>query len=396
MQFELKVVRNRQDFSVLSLEAASEADALQQAKAQGYAVLSVRGAGGVNALISARKLKFPLILFSQELLALLEAGLGLVEAMEALAEKEHRPEARKVLDGVMGYLHEGKPFSTAIEQFPGVFPALYVALIRASEKTGDMAQALSRYVAYESQADAVRKKLVSASIYPALLILVGGLVMMFLMGYVVPKFSTIYENSHAELPWLSQLLLAWGRLLQAYRLPVFGAFVGLLVGAGYALSRPQVRQWAVGRLWNIPAIGERMRIYQLARFYRTLGMLLRGGIPVVTGINMVASLLQPSLRGHLLQAEREVREGLPISQAMENHHMTTPVALRILRVGERTGQMGEMMERIGDFYDDEIARAVEWFSRLFEPLLMVVIGLVIGVIVTLMYMPIFELAGSIQ
>lgn len=396
MQFELKVVRNRQDFSVLSLEAASEADALQQAKAQGYAVLSVRGASGVNALISSRKLKFPLILFSQELLALLEAGLGLVEAMEALAEKEHRPEARKVLDSVMGYLHEGKPFSTAIEQFPGVFPALYVALVRASEKTGDMAQALSRYVAYESQADAVRKKLVSASIYPALLILVGGLVMMFLMGYVVPKFSAIYENSHAELPWLSQLLLAWGRLLQAYRLPVFGAFFGLLGGVGYAFSRPWVRQWAIARLWNIPAIGERMRIYQLARFYRTLGMLLRGGIPVVTGINMVASLLQPSLRSHLLQAEQEVREGLPISQAMENHNMTTPVALRILRVGERTGQMGEMMERIGGFYDDEIARTVEWFSRLFEPLLMVVIGLVIGVIVTLMYMPIFELAGSIQ
>jgi len=125
-------------------------------------------------------------------------------------------------------------------------------------------------------------------------------------------------------------------------------------------------------------------------------MLLGGGIPMVTGMRMVAPLLQHNLRRQLDQVEQEVREGKPISQAMERHDMTTPVALRILRVGERTGRMGEMMERIGVFYDDEIARAVDWLTRLFEPILMVFIGLIIGVVVTLMYMPIFDLAGNIQ
>ena len=173
-------------------------------------------------------------------------------------------------------------------------------------------------------------------------------------------------------------------------------FVAMVALLGYVLSRPAVRGALMNQVWKIPALGETMRIYQLARFYRTLGMLLHGGIPLVTGMQMVAPLLQPALRMSLAEAERDVREGKPLSDAMENCGMTTSIALRMLRVGERTGRMGEMMERIGIFYDEEIARAVDWFTRLLEPLLMVVIGLVIGVVVMLMYMPIFELAGSVQ
>jgi general secretion pathway protein F len=150
------------------------------------------------------------------------------------------------------------------------------------------------------------------------------------------------------------------------------------------------------RLWQIPAIGERMRIYQLARFYRTLGMLLAGGIAIVQAIKMVSEMLPPALREDLAGAAGKISEGRSISYAMEVHRLTTPVALRMLRVGERTGQMGEMMERIAAFHDEEMARWVEWFTRLFEPLLMAVIGVVIGLIVVLMYLPIFELAGSLQ
>jgi general secretion pathway protein F len=139
-----------------------------------------------------------------------------------------------------------------------------------------------------------------------------------------------------------------------------------------------------------------MHIYQLARFYRTLAMLLKGGIPVVTALDMVSGLLQPVLQGRLKLASLAIREGQPISRAMEAQELTTPVALRMLRVGERTGNMGEMMERIAGFYDEEMARWVEWFTKLFEPVLMALIGLVIGVIVILMYMPVFDLAGSIQ
>lgn len=395
MKFELKVARGT-DISALSLEAVDVLQAQAQAEAQGYSVLAVKSAAVRSGFSPFRRSSFSLLLFSQELLSLLDSGLSLVESMEALTEKEHHAETRTVLQQVMAALYEGLPLSGALDRFPTFFPPLYVAMIRASERTGDMVQALARHVTYQSQIDAVRKKIVTASIYPVLLLVVGGLVMLFLLGYVVPRFSTIYESSGTSLPWMSQMLLAWGRLMQKHGSQVMLAFAALVGVLGYAISRPAVRLALMDWVWRLPAFGETLRIYQLARFYRTLGMLLRGGIPLVTGMQMVASLLQPLLRESLAQVAQEVREGKPLSQSMELHDMTTPVALRMLRVGERTGRMGEMMERIGTFYDDEIARAVDWFTRLLEPLLMVLIGLVIGVVVTLMYMPIFELAGSVQ
>lgn len=395
MQFEVKVARGQQVQS-LALEAGDPIQVRALAEAQGYSVLAIRARGAAGVAGSFKRMRFDLMLFSQELHALLDSGLSLVEAIEALAEKEQHVESKTVLEQVMVALYEGLPLSGALERFPRVFPPLYIALIRASERTGDMVQALARHVAYQAQLDAVRKKIVTASIYPVLLIVVGGLVMLFLLGYVVPKFSAIYESAGTELPWMSQLLLSWGRLLQVRGGEVFMVFTVFVAAAVYGLSRPTVRRKIMDQVWKIPAFGETMRIYQLARFYRTLGMLLRGGITLVSGMQMVSSLLQPALKHSLALVERDVREGKPLSQSMEAHGMTTSIAIRMLRVGERTGQMGEMMERIGLFYDEEIARAVDWFTRLLEPLLMVIIGLVVGLVVVLMYMPIFELAGNIQ
>jgi general secretion pathway protein F len=395
MQFEVKVARGQQVQS-LALQAGDPIQVRALAEAQGYSVLAIRARGTAGVTSRFKRKRFDLMLFSQELHALLDSGLSLVEAIEALAEKEQQVESKTVLEQVMAALYEGLPLSGALERFPQVFPPLYIALVRASERTGDMVQALARHVAYQAQLDAVRKKIVTASIYPVLLIVVGGLVMLFLLGYVVPKFSAIYESAGTELPWMSQLLLSWGRLLQVRGGEVFTVFAMFVAAAVYGLSRPTVRRKIMDQVWKIPAFGETMRIYQLARFYRTLGMLLRGGITLLNGMRMVASLLQPSLKHSLTLVERDVREGKPLSQAMEAHGMTTSIAIRMLRVGERTGQMGEMMERIGLFYDEEIARAVDWFTRLLEPLLMVIIGLVVGVVVVLMYMPIFELAGNIQ
>ncbi|HTN94277.1 MAG TPA: type II secretion system F family protein [Gallionella sp.] len=397
MQYVIKALRSGEGVSLLSVAAHNEKDAASLAKNQGYTVLSVKGGGGIAlpAFMKSRN-RFPLVLFSQELLALLDAGLSLVEALEALAEKERNSEAKKIFDGIVARLYEGQTLSASLQDFPAVFPPLYVATVRASEKTGGLSEALGRFVAYQSQLDFVRKKIVSASIYPVLLMAVGGLVVLFLMSYVVPKFSVIYEGSSASLPWLSKLLLQWGLLLQTHGQMVLLVVAVAVSGAVYGLTRPSLRESLLLKLWHIPAIGERMHIYQLARFYRTLAMLLKGGIPVVSALDMVSGLLQPVLRGRLTLASLAIREGQPVSRAMETQELTTPVALRMLRVGERTGNMGEMMERIAAFYDEEMARWVEWFTKLFEPILMALIGLVIGVIVILMYMPVFDLAGSIQ
>lgn len=405
MKYELKVVQGIV-ISLLALEASDKGQAQKIAELKGYEVLSIKVSNFSlttffarflsAANVSSKNNNFNLMLFSQELLALLESGLSLVEAIDALAEKEQQSESKAILNQVMAALYDGLPLSSALESVPQVFTPLYVALIRASERTGDMVQALARHVAYQIQIDAVRKKIVTASIYPVLLMVVGGLVVLFLLGYVVPKFSTIYETAGDNLPWMSQLLLSWGRLLQEHGREVFLAFIGCITLLVFTLSRPVVRATIMAKIWQIPTLGETMRIYQLARFYRTLGMLLRGGIPLVTAMGMVSSLLQPLLRENLNKVAFDVREGKPLSSAMEQHGMTTAISIRMLRVGERTGQMGEMMERTGAFYDEEIARKVEWLTKLLEPILMMVIGLIVGLVVVLMYMPIFELAGSVQ
>ncbi len=394
MRYTVKALLAGQGTVSLELEAASEAEVRSQITAQGGVVLSIRR--NFTGLLPRSGSRFPLPNFSQELLALLTAGLSLVEGIETLVEKEEDSTVRELLQNVLGRLHEGVTFSRALESYPQAFPALYVATIRASEQTGDLAEALTRYLVYQSQMDLVRKKLVGASIYPVLLLVLGLLVAVFLLVFVVPKFSAIYEDIGSDLPWMSMLLIQWGRLVQENGWMLAGVTTVALASALYALAQPQVRARLLQAIWRIPAIGERMRVYQLARFYKTLGMLLRGGIPVTQALEMVSDLLQPHFRPRVKTAAALIREGRTISSAMQSAELTTAVGSRMLRVGERTGMMGDMMERIGNFHDEEIGRWVEWTTKLIEPLLMAVIGTVIGGIIILMYLPIFELAGSIN
>ena len=396
MQYEVKVLRGNEGLMAILLEAADALDAAAQAKAQGYTVIATRVKQRWSELLPWQRHRFPLLMFSQELVALLEAGLSLVEALEALTEKEAQPQIRKTLTQIITALYEGRSFSQALEQSPQDFPALYVATVRASEKTGALAEVLSRYIVYQTQMEGIRGKVVSSSIYPAILAGVGGLVLLFLMMFVVPRFSLIYADIGGDLPLMSWLLMQWGQLLDRHWLAFLLGISLLAGGLVFAAMQPACRRWAEQRLWRIPALGRQMQLYQMARFYRSLGMLLQGGMPVLQALRLVGGLLQASMRGQLVLAATAIKEGASISHAMEQHGLATPLALRLLRVGERTGRMGEMMERIAMFYEEETARWVEHFIKMFEPLLMAVVGLVIGVIVVLMYFPIFELAGSIH
>ena len=393
MDFEVRAVRGG-EMVFLTIAANHLNEALSQAQAEGYVTINAKPKAASLKLQSNKG--FPLALFSQELLALLEAGLNLVEAIETLAEKETRPEVKQTLDALLQALYQGQTFSSALSLSPNAFPVLYVATVRASEKTGNLSESLSRYVAYEHQFGLVKKKIITSSIYPALLIVVGGLVILFLLGFVVPKFSNIYEGNGTNLPFLSKVLLSWGQFIQNHGKILLMTAGLALVAMIYALSLASVRKWIAELFWRIPALGERLRIFQLARFYRTLGMLLVGGTPIIPAIESVSGLLQVSLRGKLREASQAISNGQPISAAMEANGLTTPVALRMLRVGERGGRIGDMMERIAAFYDEELARWIEWFTKLFEPILMLFIGFVVGLVVLLLYMPIFELADRIQ
>jgi len=301
-----------------------------------------------------------------------------------------------VLDRLSASLRQGHTLSAALEEFPAAFPALYIATVRAAERTSDVGGALGRYIANATQLDAVRRRVVNASIYPAVLLAVGSLVTIFLLAYVVPRFAHVYEERGGDLPMFSRLLIGWGKAVDSHGLLVLGGLVAVVALAIYVLRRPQIRARFTELAWRIPAVQRRLQLYQLSRFYRTVGMLLRGGLPLVTALEMAGELLHPLFRARLATATQAIAEGHGVSQSMEANGLTTPVALRMLAVGEKSGNMGEMLESIAVFHDEELARWVDWFTRLFEPILMAIIGLIIGVIVILMYMPIFELAGNLQ
>lgn len=398
MRFKLKAYRDTEGVIELALDAVDSVAASRQAEAQGYRVLSARHAEGFGAPRLFAGDGFSVPLFAQELLALLEAGLGLVETIALLAHKARQPEAQRILNEVQRRIGEGRTFSVALAEVPDAFPPLFVATVRASERSGHLADALRRYLAYHRQLHALRDKVLAASVYPLLLVGVGGLVVLFLLAYVVPRFSKIYEDvGRAHLPLLSRWLMHWGQLAGDHALAL-GLFAMLLAGGvAYLLSRPATRAAIERWLWTLPAVGEQLRIYQLASFTRTLAMLLRGGIPLVTALGMVDVLLrQPALQEGLMRARQAIGEGRAVSDSFAAQHLATEVGTRLLVVGERSGELGDALDRIAGFYDEEIARSVEWLSRLFEPALMIAIGLLIGGIVILMYMPIFELASSIR
>lgn len=394
MRYRVKALRPGEGVTALTMEAIDADEVTARLQRSGLQVLSVNAERG--PWLQTRRTHFSLMLFTQELIALLEAGLSLSEALETLAEKEHKPESRQLIERLVQTMREGRPFSSALAAQPEVFPALYAATVRAAESTGDLSPALTRYAAYQNQIDIIKKKIVSASIYPVLLIAVGTLVIGFLLGYVVPRFASVYADSGQDLPWMSQMLLAWGETVERYGSWIALTAGGLIAAFVFTLMQPATRAWLTRVAWRTPTIGERLRTFELTRFYRSLGMLLSGGIPIVSALDMVAGLLSVNLRMGASVAMASLRRGESISNAFAAAELTTPVASRLLRVGEKSGRMGEMMDRIAIFHDEEMARWVDWFTRLFEPLLMVFIGLTIGLIVVLLYMPIFELAGSIQ
>ena len=395
MRFDVLAIDARQQMVTLKMQAASAALAAEEVRKQGLSLISLESRG-LRLPLARRGRRFPTTLFSMELMSLLEAGLNLVEALQTLAEKEGHGERQEVLSGLLAAINRGEPFSQAVAGFPQHFSPLYVATIKASERTGNMREALGRYIAYQEELERVRKKIVSASIYPAILTIVGTLVIGFLMLYVVPRFARVYEDMASTLPFFSRLLLGFGNFVGNNALALGFTGIAVVAAATWALSQAQFRGWLNTQLWRIPAVGSRMRTYQLARLYRTAGMLLNAGIPAVRALDMVRGLLAAHLRPSLERAKTLIEHGQPMSAAMGAAGLATPVATRMMSVGERSGDMGEMFTQIARFHDDEVARFIDWFTRAFEPLLMAVLGLAVGAVVVLMYMPIFELAGSIK
>lgn len=375
-----------------TVEAASEADVRARVAAQGGVALEIRRtrAGGRK-----RAPKFALALFLQELSTLLDAGLVLIEALEALRDKNDAGRASKhVIDRILAVMVQGQPFSAALARQPDVFPELLVATIASSEGSGQLPVVLKRYQQYEVRIETIRKRVVGALIYPAVVIGVGVAILLFMAFFVIPRFAVVFE-SLTTLPPTARAMLWWATVLREH-----GAAVGLTVaasavGAALALRSAAAKRAARRLMWRAPKVRDVCVLFALTRFYRTVGLLIAGGTPVIDALSLSGKVLPEHFRPRLARALTELRAGRPVSGVFVAHGLTTSVAERLLRVGEQSGDLGGMCEHIAQFHDGALDRSIEMISKVFEPVLMLAVGATVGAVVLLLYMPIFELAGSV-
>jgi len=339
---------------------------------------------------------FPRQLFCQEMAVLLDAGIPLVESLVTLREKGVPPGGPRVRACLTEALTKGRTRAKAMRTMPLAFSSLLIASIEASQRTGQTPQALRQHAVYLAWISGLRNQLVSAAIYPAILIGASFLVITFLTVFVVPRFAEIYEGMGGDLPWLSGALLSTGKAVGDHPWLVMMGLGALVAWFMAAWRSPLVRAAVSTQLWRLPYVGERLRLVELAALYRTLGLLLQAGVAVVAALEASHELVSASLRPALASATLKVREGVRLSDSLHQFALTTPVSLRMIRVGEHTGELGPMLDRAATFYDEELARFTDWIGRVVSPVLMLIMGVLIGGIVVLMYLPIFQVAEQIQ
>ena len=398
MQFRIVALNGQAAECRLVLDAPDLPTARRSAAARGLAVLDIAPVDPTSAWLPGRSVRtraFALDLFCQELLAMVQAGITVREALHTLADKEALA-GGNVIAALLKAVEEGLPLSAALTAQPAVFPVLLTESVRAAERTSDYAPALQRFVQYQRLAQQMRGKLVSAAIYPMILLGVSALVLLFLIGFVVPRFAQVFEDMGDRMPQASRVLMVLGQALAAHP--------ALAAGIGASLLFAVVAAWRLGagslllRLIGaaVPRLREMLTTVEMARLYRTLALLLSGGMPLVASLDMAAGVLPPATAARLKAARQRVSEGQQFADSLAAQGLTTLVAERFFRVGERTGRLAEMIDRAAEFHEEEVARAADWIGRVIGPVMMLVMGVVIGLVVVLMYMPIFQLTEMVQ
>ncbi len=336
--------------------------------------------------------------FAHDLSLMLRSGLGLIEGLRTLAEQRAGPGAAPIRV-LLQRLQQGDTLSAAM-QGSGAFGVQLVACARASELTGDLGDSLQRFATSAGRLREVRGRIVSACIYPSLLVVVSSCVVLFLLVYVVPRFALVLDNVAQDLSILSRGLITVGRALHDVQGPLW---LGL-VAAAATVGTLAWRQRRAGRLWGwllgyaarLPWLRAYVRSFGLSQLARSSAMLIRSGIPALKALGMCRDLLPESDRTSLDGAMKAAAAGTPLAQAMHASGLLGALDWRVLRVAEDTGQLHVAMDRLADIHDALLARGLERLGRLVEPLLMLGIGTVVGGIVVLMYVPIFQMASSLR
>jgi len=337
-----------------------------------------------------------LLTFNQELLVLIKAGMPILQVLDAILDRHDNGKLVEILRQVREDVKGGAALSSAMEKHGRSFPHLYVASIRAGERTGDLPSTIRRYIQYLKRVDSIRKKVVSALFYPAILVVFASIAITLLLLYVVPTFAHVYADSGSQLPLPTRILIDITSIMKK-----LAPFAVLLAVVGVAAYRTWVGtesgRYTVDRFkLTVPFGGDVFTKYSVAGFSRTLATVLGSGIPIVESLRMsIGTLNNKYMEKRLFEAVRYIEEGGRLSAALERIHIMPPLALRMLGVGETTGSLEDMLEDISDYLEDELEERMHLLTTAIEPAIMVIMGVLIGAIIIAMYLPVFKIAGTV-
>ncbi|MCS7314920.1 MAG: type II secretion system F family protein [Bryobacterales bacterium] len=400
-EFVLKYADSRGQIHQQVAEAASEQELRERLTGQGYLVYSIRPKAGVESL--ARGWRRPrrinlekFLIFNQQFVTLVRAGLPILKGLELLAGRSTDPRLARWIQAVRDEVRNGALLSEAFRR-QGVFPPIYISSILAGEKSGSLVEVLDRYIGYQRLALAVRKKLLVSLIYPSFLVFLVCCLIVFLVTYVVPNFAQLYESMQAELPRITQILIAVGTTARAYVVAGFLALVAALVAFRIWASRESSQETLDRMKLKLPLAGEIWIKYQVAQLSRILGTLLVGGIPLVQALETAAeSLGSGLLRKALARTQKLVREGQPLSGALRSTGLFPELATDMIEVGESTGALPAMLSSVAEFYEDDVSTRLTAALSLIEPAIMIGMGVFVAFVLVALYLPIFSLADTLR
>jgi type IV pilus assembly protein PilC len=367
---------------------------------QGYLVYSVKPQGilsGGQIHLGKRRVKLEqFVIFNQQFLTLLKAGLPVLTSLDLLIKRQSNPYLRGLLDNVRDRVKSGELLSQAFEA-QASFPKVYTTTLEAGEKSGNMEEVLGRYIAFQRLEMSFRKKLAASLVYPVLLIGMVGLMLVFLVTYVVPEFAKLFDNMGAKLPTPTVILLAVGTAARDY-------FVW--IAAGVALAAVLLWRWSRSDrgaefidnlLIRIPLAGQILLKYQVANFSRMMSTLLAGGLPLVAALETAGPAMSSSvIRKGVESAVEEVRGGQQLSKCMENQHVFPQLAIEMIEVGESTGALPGMLTSVAEFYEEDVQTALAAALSLIEPVILIVMAVVVGGVLISLYLPIFTLGSGLS
>ena len=382
--------------------ADSESRLRSELEEKGLFVLSLQRRGGFPGLASRggrqrRISSREFLVFNQELATLLKAGMPLVQSLEILRQRVANPTFKAVLDAVYEKVKAGTALSEAFAEHPGLFPAVYSASLMAGERSGSLDEVIRRYVAYEKVIGAVKRRTLSALIYPAILVVMMVVLIGIIVIRVVPGFSSFYANFGRELPLSTRMIVGVSDFLVTNLWLIGIGLVAIVVSAVGWVKQPGQRTRVDALLLRLPWAGDTVRKFATSQFARTLATLLGGGLPLVNGLEVAgAAMTNRYLALELEEVTRRVREGQSLAAAMLERDVFPDVAVKMVEVGESTGALQEMLNSLAEFYDEEIETEVARFITLIEPVILVIMGVVIAAVVLALYMPLFELSTVVS